>query len=243
MKDDHLSYERMDADPHEKKLFIRQLFDAVVPTYDVLNRVLSLGIDQTWRRAAIRNLSPLSGKRVIDLCCGTGDLSRLLRKRGAVTLSIDFSRKMILKGLNKKALSGLAAVADASFLPYQNSFFNGAAIAFGIRNIPDIGPFLKEVRRVLAPGGRFVILELVRPENPIVNSIYKVYLHGLLPLAGRLVSGDKTAYRYLAETIATFIDPADLSFLLTAYGFEDVRIHRKTFGIAAVISCKKGEPS
>ena len=240
MKSIQLTYERLDADPDVKKRFIRHLFNGIVPTYDLLNRVLSLGIDQVWRREVTHLFYPLSGKKILDLCCGTGDLSFMLRNKGAKTVSIDFSRRMIQKGIEKNALDDFAAVSDASFLPYQDETFQGATIAFGIRNIPDIHPFLLEVSRVLVPGGRFVILELVRPKNPIIHYLYRCYLNGFLPLVGRLISGDKTAYRYLAKTIATFIDPLELGDLLKANGFDNIRIKPKTLGVAAIISCEKG---
>ena len=215
---------------------ILNLFDAIAPTYDLLNRILSFGVDQSWRRAAANSLGRLQGSKILDLCCGTGDLTRLLRQKGASVASLDFSIKMILKGIEKKALDKRVLVSDACFLPIKDNVFNGATVAFGVRNIPDLTRFIQEVHRVLRPGGVFVILELVRPQNPVIKKIYQIYLHTLLPFIGKKVSKNTWAYDYLAQTIGTFIDPETLKNMLKVNGFINIQAGFKTLGIAAVIS-------
>jgi ubiquinone/menaquinone biosynthesis methyltransferase len=242
IKREHMAYEVNDSDPGDKKKNIRNLFDAIVPTYDLLNRLLSLGTDRIWRMQAVKELAPLANKKVLDLCCGTGDMSLLLRRKGAKTFSIDFSRQMVLKGVEKKRLDKRTTIADASRLPYKEESCDAAAIAFGIRNIPDLNLFLKEVQRVLVPGGRFLILELVRPRHPLVKVLYFAYLKGYLPIIGRLVSGNPDAYAYLAGTIATFIDFPSLKTLLKDHGFDKIRFTPKTMGVAAVITATLTTP-
>ncbi len=237
----NISYEINNKTPEEKKLFIQNLFDSIVPTYDLLNHVLSMGTDIIWRKNIFRHINSLKDKKAIDLCCGTGDLSLLLHKKGAEIVSLDFSMKMLQRGIQKKALKGYPVSADASLIPFRDNTFSAATIAFGIRNIPDIDNFIKDAFRVLAPGGQLAILELVRPENIIVRVFYSFYLHKLLPFIGGIISGQKLAYNYLSKTISTFIDQPELKKMLLKYGFHKVTFHPQTFGVATIIVCEKGE--
>ena len=232
-------YEINNRHPEEKKRFIRSLFDSIVPTYDLLNHVLSVGTDVLWRRNIFRHIDPVRGKRVIDLCCGTGVVSRLLYTKGARVVSLDFSMAMLKRGIERKAVPGDPVSADASAMPFRDNTFSTATIAFGIRNIPDIDNFIREVFRVLAPGGELAILELVRPENRFMRLFHSFYLRTVLPLIGGAVSGEKSAYEYLSRTIATFIDPSELKTMLEKYGFGNVAFYAQTFGAATIIICRK----
>ncbi len=234
-----ISYELDDGHPQARKRFIQQLFDAIVPTYDLLNRVLSMGTDVIWRRNIFRHISSVQGQAIIDLCCGTGDLSALMHHRGGNVVSLDFSLKMLQRGVHKKALPGRPLAADASLLPFKPQTFDVACIAFGIRNIPDINIFIGEVKQVLTPGGKLVVLELTRPQNKLVRTFYKLYLDHLLPLIGGLISGQPLAYRYLSRTIATFIEPTDLGRMLFQGGFANVQHFPQTFGIATITVAHK----
>ena len=234
-----ISYTIDDRNPGERKRFVRGLFDDIVPTYDLVNRVLSLGLDRGWRRSTVLLAGELPGKRVLDLCCGTGDLSVLFGRRGAAVFSVDFSREMILEGTRKGALQGGTLVADACRLPVGGGRFHVAAVAFGLRNIPDLVHFLDEVHRVLVPGGRLLILELTRPSNPIVRLFFSFYLHLVLPLLGGLISGKPLAYRYLSRTIATYPDPRLLEGHLRSSGFQRITHHRKCFGAATITRCER----
>jgi demethylmenaquinone methyltransferase/2-methoxy-6-polyprenyl-1,4-benzoquinol methylase len=148
---------------------------------------------------------------------------------------------MLRRGINKNALKGYIVTADASLIPFKDNTFSAATIAFGIRNIPDIDTFIQDVFRVLHPGGQLVILELVRPENKFIRSLYSYYLGTLLPLIGGIISGRPLAYKYLSKTIATFFDPKDLQTILEAYGFSEVSHYPQTFGIATIITCQKDQ--
>ena len=225
--------------PADRKRFIRGMFDSIVPTYDLLNRLLSLGIDRTWRKRLVRMAGNLKAKAALDLCCGTGDLSVQLYKTGADLVSLDFSLPMLVKGKMTGWLKGGAVAADATTLPFRDNSFHLVTIAFGIRNIPDIDIFLNEVFRVLQPGGKFFILELTRPRNKIVSLFYTLYLRLVLPVAGGIISGEWTAYRYLARTIATFLEPEDIARRIGQSGLHNVLIYRFTSGIATIISSEK----
>ena len=237
--EDNASYKIDNIEPEEKKKFIQSLFNSIVPTYDLLNRVLSGGIDMIWRVNVFRLINNVKGKRAIDLCCGTGDISSLLHRKGAKLTSLDFSLNMLVEGKKKGSLSGQSIAADASKIPFRDNTFHTATIAFGIRNIPDLDNFIEDVHRILDVNGQFAILELVRPRNKVIGFLYSVYLGTILPLIGGIISGKRFAYGYLSTTIATFVDPVDLQTMLSEHGFSDIRCSPQTFGVATIITCKK----
>lgn len=234
-----LAYELNNKNPDDKKRFIRHLFNSIVPTYDLLNHLLSFGTDILWRKRIFRHIHSVKETLALDLCCGTGDLSLLLTKSGARTVSLDFSLNMLKKGKQKNALAGYCVAADASRLPFRDNIFNTATIAFGIRNIPDLHVFIKDVYRTLAPGGEFAILELVRPKNALIKKLYPLYLRRIMPLVGGIISGRLFAYKYLSKTIETFVDTDELHTILEEYGFKNTSHYHQTFGVAAIIVCKK----
>ncbi len=236
---DELRYRINNDRPEEKKRLIKQLFDSIVPTYDVLNRVLSFGIDLGWRRSLVRAAGDMRGKNVLDLCCGTGDLSRLLYEKAGNVFSLDFSIPMILKGIEKNWIKGWSVSADACWLPFKDNAFHVITIAFGVRNIPDIKNFVSEAGRVMKPKGKLIILELTRPDNIFIGFVYKLYFTKLLPLLGGVISGNFKAYRYLSGTISTFIDPVDFREMLIRGGFKNIKLYRKTFGVASIIMCRE----
>lgn len=233
-------YKINNKDPEDKKRYIRHLFDTIVPTYDLLNHVLSFGMDFLWRRRMFRYMRSVKNERAIDLCCGTGDVSRLLSKAGAGTVSLDFSSAMLERARRKGSLTGFCVAADASRMPFVDSTFSAATIAFGIRNIPDLDNFIREVIRVLKPGGEFVILELVRPRSALIRVLYYLYLRIILPVIGGLMSGKLFAYKYLSKTIETFVDPAELRDMLERYGLAGISQYPMTLGSAMIIVGKKG---
>ncbi len=232
-------YEINNTDPSEKKQYIRSMFDSIVPTYDLLNRILSGGIDNLWRKDLVRLIGASGSDRILDICCGTGDLTRHLVKGGGEIHSLDFSFNMLVKGVGKGWLCGKNISADAGRLPFKNGSFNFLTIAFGIRNIPDVDVFLAESLRVLKPGGGLFILELTRPDNPVVRFFYNLYLTKILPFIGGILSGKREAYRYLAGSISTFLDRDTLIERIKHAGFGTVEFERKTFGVATIYICRK----
>jgi len=233
------NYEINNTDPSEKKRYIRSMFDSIVPTYDLLNRVLSGGIDNSWRKDIVRITKDAGDRRTLDICCGTGDLTRHLVKGGCDVWSLDFSFNMLKKGVEKGWLTGENISADAGKLPFKDQTFDFLTIAFGIRNIPDIDIFLGESLRVLKSGGKLLILELTRPENPAVRFFYSLYLTKILPFIGGILSGKMEAYRYLSGSISTFLDRNTLVQRIKDAGFPEVGYRKKTFGIATIYICRK----
>jgi demethylmenaquinone methyltransferase/2-methoxy-6-polyprenyl-1,4-benzoquinol methylase len=238
---EQLEYHINNTEPGPRKKFIRATFDSIAETYDVLNRVLSFGVDMSWRKFAVNLFGDLRRMDVLDLCSGTGDFIPLLRAKGAEVIAIDFSLEMLKKGREAGRIDDCAIAADVSKLPLKDEHFDAAVIAFGVRNIPDINVFIDEMFRVLHEGGQLVILELTRPKNVLIRGLYRLYLSLGLPVVGGIISGNPRAYRYLAKTIASFIDPEHLVRMLERGGFEEVRIYRRFFGIATVLHCRRSE--
>jgi demethylmenaquinone methyltransferase/2-methoxy-6-polyprenyl-1,4-benzoquinol methylase len=217
---------------------MRSMFDRIAPRYDLLNRVLSGGIDVRWRRAAVDLLELPPRARILDLCTGTADLllEALSRDGGSRGLGLDLSREMLRRGARKLAQGGLAArgalaQADAERLPLRGESCDGALVAFGIRNVAKPAAALGEVRRVLRRGGRLVVLEFAMPRG-LLGSLYRVYFRQVLPRVGGLVSGDRAAYAYLPASVGLFPTPEAFAELLVHTGFEAVRVRPLTGGIA-----------
>jgi demethylmenaquinone methyltransferase/2-methoxy-6-polyprenyl-1,4-benzoquinol methylase len=214
---------------------IKEMFEGVAHRYDVLNRVLSFGIDGTWRRRVVESLELRPEHRVLDLCCGTGDLALEIARRSACT-GCDFSWNMLVRARDKSAACGrplALACADALELPFGGDLFDRATIAFGIRNLESMSAGLLEIRRVLKPGGRLAILEFSQPYRGWLRLPYRIYLHWLLPCIGGLLS-KREAYRYLAESIQGFPVPEVLVGLLEEAGFRDAGYSRLSGGIVAL---------
>ncbi len=223
-----------------KDVYVRRMFSAIAPRYDLLNRVLSLRIDVRWRKKAIAALN--IGRRpdgvYLDICAGTLDVgAALVKTRGFAgrVIGADFAEPMLRAGAGKAAVSVLTPVtADALQLPFAAGTMAGAIVAFGIRNVADLDAGLREVYRVLAPGARFVILEFTTPRSRVVRAAYHAYFHHVLPRIGALVSGHQTAYAYLPKSVAHFPEEQALATRMEQAGFTDVHWQTLTFGIAAV---------
>ena len=224
----------------EKRAYVRRIFSEIAPRYDLLNRLLSFGIDRLWRTRAIARLQWTRAPHgtFVDLCAGTLDVSAALARQpgfSGTVIGADFAEPMLRAGRGKLHRSPIApVVADALALPLRDRSAAGALVAFGIRNLADLDAGLRETLRVLAPGARFVILEFSTPRVPIVRTIYRLYFHRVLPAVGRLVSGHPTAYRYLPESVDRFPEMNELADRMRGAGFADVRWTALTFGIAAL---------
>ena len=228
------------AGGREKRAYVRRIFSEIAPRYDLLNHLLSFNIDKGWRRKAI---AALGWERApdgiyVDLCAGTLDVSLMLARapgfRGRV-VSADFAEPMLRRGAAKRGGAPAApVVADALQLPLADGSAQGAVVAFGVRNLADLDAGLREARRVLAPGARFVVLEFSHPPNALVRLGYGAYSRVVLPAVGRLVSGHPTAYRYLPESVSRFPTGEALASRLRDAGFRSVTWRPLTFGIAAL---------
>lgn len=209
---------------------VERMFTQIAPRYDLVNRLLSLGLDVGWRRRAVRELRLQPGDPAIDLCCGTGDLAADLRP--ARVTGVDFSEAMLERARRK--FPDIEFVhADALNVPLPTGAFQGATVAFGLRNVESLEGLWSEMRRLVRPGGRIVSLELTRPPG-LLGLFHSLYLHFIVPLVGGIVSGDFSAYRYLARTIARFIPPEEIARSMSACGLEDVRIIPLAGGIATL---------
>jgi len=216
------------------------MFDRIAPRYDLLNRLLSGGTDVRWRRRALDFLALDGPSRVLDLCTGTADLllEALRRDPRTTGVGVDLSPGM-LAGAKAKlerggyGTRGLLVGGDGERLPVRDGLFDGAFVAFGIRNVGDVPAALREVLRVLRPGGRFVVLEFSMPKG-LLGTAYRLYSRHLLPRVGGLVSGDRSAYAYLPASVARFPTPETFGALMEEAGFREVRWRLLTGGIACL---------
>lgn len=219
---------------------VQRIFSEIAPRYDLLNHVLSLNIDRSWRRKAIASLGWEAAPEghYLDACSGTFDLALELERRkgfeGQVVAS-DFAHPMLVQGGEKIAGARIRPVCgDSLGLPFPDDVFSGATVGFGVRNLANLEAGLAEFRRVLEPGRRLVILEFTTPPNALMRAGYLFYFRRILPLVGRVVSGHPWAYTYLPESVKEFPGPAELGALLESVGFHDVGWRLVTGGIAAI---------
>ncbi|MDQ6636145.1 MAG: ubiquinone/menaquinone biosynthesis methyltransferase [Gemmatimonadota bacterium] len=216
------------------------MFEQIAPRYDLLNHLLSLNIDRRWRRRALHELAWRRAPEgdYLDLCAGTLDMgAALVRERGfrGFIVGADFAIPMLQAGTGKAPRSALAAVvADAQQLPLRDASVDGVMVAFGIRNVASLDAALLEVHRVLAPGGSFVILEFTTPRARLLRMLYHLYFHRVLPIVGGVISGHRSAYHYLPESVAHFPSEPELAERMTFAGFREVRYESLTLGIAAI---------
>ncbi|WP_040683586.1 bifunctional demethylmenaquinone methyltransferase/2-methoxy-6-polyprenyl-1,4-benzoquinol methylase UbiE [Thermus igniterrae] len=228
----------MALSPEEKAKQVQRMFSEIAPRYDLLNRLLSFGADLRWRKRAVALALERRPRRILDLATGTGDLALMLKRRApeAEVVGVDFARPMLEIARKKAEALGLRVAfqeGDALALPFPHAHFDAITIAFGFRNFADYPKALAELRRVLAPGGRLVILEFPPPPRGVFGLVYRLYFGRVLPLVGGLVSGSFGAYRYLPESVEAFPSPEALKALMEAAGFR-VRYELLTFGVAAI---------
>ncbi|MDD4858925.1 MAG: ubiquinone/menaquinone biosynthesis methyltransferase [Dehalococcoidales bacterium] len=221
------------------------MFTAVPPRYDLINHIITLGMDRRWREAAARACVASSPRRLLDLACGTGDLSIAIARRakGSVEITgLDYSEPMLEiareKAASIKGIQPAFVIGDATRLPFPDGYFDVVGISFAFRNLtyhnPITQPALAEVFRVLAPGGRFVIVESSQPKGKIIRWFFRLYLRVFVANAGYLMSGNRSAYKYLAESAARFYTPQEVKKLLMGVGFRDVSYRPLFFGAAGV---------
>jgi demethylmenaquinone methyltransferase/2-methoxy-6-polyprenyl-1,4-benzoquinol methylase len=220
---------------------IQQMFGAIAPQYDFLNRLLSFGIDRRWRKKTVRLLKYRSDSRILDVATGTGDVALEIARTTPASVKIigaDFCQEMVDRGKIKVAASPYAdridfKVAPCEDLPFANNTFDSITIAFGIRNVVDRKLGLAEMWRVLRPGGRMLILEFSTPRSVFFRQIYYFYFRRLLPVVGGLFSR-YNAYKYLPDSVLEFPSQEEFSRMISAAGFRNIHTHELTFGIATI---------
>lgn len=225
---------------------IAGMFDAIAPRYDLLNHVLSAGLDRRWRVRAVAALELPGRARILDLCTGTADLAvTAARARpGVSVIGVDFAGRMLALARQKVAAARLDDVVslvrgDATRIPLADSTCDAATVGFGIRNVADPAAALAEIARVLRPGARLAVLEFGQPRIPGVRTLYAWYFKYLLPLVGRLVSRHDSAYSYLPASVGSFPPPAEFARMVAATGFSQVRAVPLTFGIVYLYTAER----
>ena len=223
-----------------------KMFDRIAHRYDLLNRLLSFGRDVAWRKKLAAQVGPNQRQVAVDLACGTGDILLSLYRycpQVVLGLGIDMADRMLRLAKTKLAVfNGERPIptsllrADACALPLETASADLVTIAFGIRNVTDVGTALEEMYRILRPGGRALILEFSLPSNRLVRSVYLFYFRSILPRLGGIISGDRYAYRYLNETVESFPYGKDFCDLMTQSGFSNTKETRLTFGVATIYS-------
>jgi demethylmenaquinone methyltransferase / 2-methoxy-6-polyprenyl-1,4-benzoquinol methylase len=212
------------------------MFARIAGRYDLLNRVLSLGVDRRWRRVALRAAGSLEGRTFVDACCGTGDLGADFARAGARVVGVDFTPEMLRFARPKlgRAGAGLVVHGDALRLPLRSRAADVAGVAFGVRNLADPGAGLAELARVVRPGGRVLVLEFSTPRSRLFGALYRAYFTGLLPWIGGIVSGDREAYRYLPRTVLAWPSPAAFQQMMERAGLERCGFRLLSGGIACL---------
>jgi demethylmenaquinone methyltransferase/2-methoxy-6-polyprenyl-1,4-benzoquinol methylase len=220
---------------------VRDMFAAIAPRYDAANRVLTAGADEAWRRRAVRELAIPGEGSVLDLCTGTGDLAfHLIRSNPKLGVTaVDFCEPMLAaaraRAREEDPQSRITFIeADVLSLPFADRSFDGATMGFSMRNVVDITATLREIRRVLRAGARFVNLDVSKPKTRAVKKAFEIYFYGLVPLIGGLIGGSRAAYRYLPQSLVNYPDADGLAGRFEAAGFADVRVVRLGMGAIAI---------
>lgn len=234
----------------EQSRRVREMFASIATRYDLLNHLLSGNIDKRWRKLVARKLYaalPAAQAKILDVACGTGDLSNTLFEVGQTlsagngpepwVIGLDFCRPMLQiakEKADKRDIELPFIEGDALDLPFADKTFEAATIAFGLRNLSDVRAGFSEFLRILKPGGVVAVLEFSKPQTPVLSSLFRIYFTRLLPFFGGLISGSRSAYEYLPESVSLFPDQVQLASMMTEAGFERVTFQNLTGGIAAV---------
>ena len=224
-----------------KKEEVREMFDRIAPRYDLLNHTLSMNVDRLWRRRVVREVRRAAPRRILDVATGTGDLAIEMARRiaGVQVLGVDLSEEMLAVARRKVEQRGLDGrivldCGDAERLAAADGSVDVATVAFGVRNFGDLEAGLREMARVVRPGGRVGILEFSRPRNRLFRTLYEFYSYRILPRIGGAVSHDRRAYEYLPASVGEFPPPEEFLGMMARAGFRDCRARSQSFGIAQI---------
>jgi demethylmenaquinone methyltransferase/2-methoxy-6-polyprenyl-1,4-benzoquinol methylase len=224
-----------------KKEQVAEMFDNIAYRYDFLNRFLSIGIDKEWRRKALKMLKGIRPKTILDVATGTADVAimaaRILQPQKIT--GIDISEGMLAIGRKKIEKAGLEQLiellnGDSETINFEDDSFDAVTVAFGVRNFQDLEKGLNEIRRVLKPGGRLVVLEFSRPKAPLLKQFYRVYMNAIAPGVGKLFSKNRNAYKYLDESIKKFPEGNDFTAILDRLGYQNSYCKPLSFGICSI---------
>ena len=218
---------------------VREMFSRIAWRYDLVNDIMSLGLHRRWKRQTVAMAVPgRKARRVLDLCCGSGDLCFLAEDRGAVSVvGVDFTLPMLAvareRRKNEERRSQFVQ-ADALALPFADGTFDAVTISYGLRNIADLDAALREMRRVLAPGGRAVVLDFGKPDNAFAGGAYRAFLHAMMPAVGWLFHGDPETYRYIPASLERFPAQRGVERMMRAAGFANVRYENRLLGTMGI---------
>lgn len=226
---------------------VQRMFDQIAPTYDLLNHVVSFGLDIMWRRRAVRMVMEKHGGRFLDLASGTGDFALAARRaQPRHIVAVDFALHTLLYARRKfkeripaAEILVNVATADALRLPFKSGSFDCVLVAFGVRNFSNLHRGLEEIHRVLQTNGIVCILELSRPTMPIFSPLFRLYFHTIVPRVGAYISKHRGAYRYLPESVGAFPEPQEITKIMSAIGFNEVTTQPMTFGVVTLFTGRK----
>lgn len=245
-----MNYQQENIKPYDrsgsKSRQVERMFDSIAHSYDRLNHTLSWGIDKRWRKAAVDSLRPFTPKRVLDVATGTGDFALLAARelKPESLLGIDLSEGMLDIARKKTLQAELADVVsfqkeDCLGLTLKDNTFDAVIVAYGVRNFEDLDKGLREMLRVMRPGGRLVIIELTAPRRFPMRQLFWLYAHVVMPLVGRIISRDRHAYTYLPATMEVFPQGEQMQEILLHAGFKEVKFKRFTFGLSTLYTATK----
>lgn len=218
----------------EKAAVVEEMFDRIAPHYDRMNRLLTFGLDQRWRRRTLDLIALRSGQRLLDVACGTGDFAEMCRARGAEVVATDYAARMLDHAAGR-GMGGILVRGDAMNLPIREASFDALVCGFALRNFADLQPAFDEMARVLKPGGRVGVLEVDRPDNALIRFGHSLYFNRVVPLVGRLLA-DAKAYAYLPESAAYLPEWPRMRAMLENAGFQNVERQRAMLGAVQIVT-------
>ena len=231
-----------EVEMEQKQGLVNDVFDSVASSYDIMNDLISLGVHRLWKEALLDWMAPRPNQTLADLAGGTGDIAvRFLQRGGQFAHVIDINEKMMAEGQRRREINKFRSklawvIGDAQSIPLKDNSVDRATIAFGLRNVPDRELALKQIVRILKPGGRFCCLEFSHVKNPLLSSLYDMWSFNILPKVGQLVAGDMHSYIYLVESIRKFPSQSELCTMMADAGLVQIKVRSLSGGIATIHS-------